>query len=194
MILADSEILKARERGDIVIEPFARELLGSNSYDVHLGRNLLTYKKITDEWYHNVPRDVAVARETEHHVIGRKGFVLQPGILYLGVTEEYTETHKHVPNIDGKSSTGRDGIQIHLTAGRGDVGFCGHWTLEICVVEPVRVRAGMLIGQLTYQQVFGVVERPYNKKPSQKYTTGRSDDPMPIPSSNWKNFKRGGPN
>ena len=47
------------------------------------------------------------------------------------VTEEYTETHAHVPFLEGKSSTGRLGIDIHATAGKGDVGFCGNWTLEI---------------------------------------------------------------
>ena len=53
--------------------------------------------------------------------------------FYLGVTEEYTETHKHVPFLEGKSSIGRLGIDIHATAGKGDVGFCNTWTLEISV-------------------------------------------------------------
>jgi dCTP deaminase len=59
----------------------------------------------------------------QHLEIGDEGFVLQPGTLYLGVTEEYTETHNSVPFLEGKSSIGRLGIDIHATAGKGDVGF-----------------------------------------------------------------------
>src|SRR5690606_39518198 len=82
--------------------------------------------------------------------IPEEGYVLQPGVLYLGVTLGYTETHAHVPFLEGKSSTGRLGIDIHATAGNGDVGFCNTWTLEISVAQPVRVYAGMSIGQLIY--------------------------------------------
>jgi dCTP deaminase len=79
-----------------------------------------------------------------------EGFVLQPGELYLGVTEEYTATYKHVPFLEGKSSTGRLGISIHATAGKGDIGFEGTWTLEISSTKPVRIYAGMPIGQILY--------------------------------------------
>jgi dCTP deaminase len=92
--------------------------------------------------------------------IPEEGFVLQPGELYLGVTEEYTATYKHVPFLEGKSSTGRLGISIHATAGKvcfsfffnmkGDIGFEGTWTLEISATKPVRVYAGMPIGQILY--------------------------------------------
>jgi dCTP deaminase len=104
--------------------------------------------------------------------------------LYLGVTQEYTETHQHVPFLEGKSSVGRLGIDIHATAGKGDVGFCNHWTLEISVVHPVRVYAGMPIGQLIFFGVEGEVLNPYNRKPSAKYN-GR--DPRPMESMMWRN-------
>lgn len=115
-----------------------------------------------------------------------KGFVLQPNELYLGVTEEYTETHAHVPFLEGKSSVGRLGIDIHATAGKGDVGFCNFWTLEISVKKPVRVYAGMPVGQLIYFEVKGEIENYYNKKTSAKYN---SKAPLPVESMMFKNFK-----
>jgi dCTP deaminase len=101
------------------------------------------------------------------------------------VTEEYTETHKHVPFLEGKSSIGRLGIDIHATAGKGDVGFCNTWTLEISVKQPVRVYAGMPIGQLIYFEVAGEILTPYNTKKNAKYNGQTS---LPVESMMWKNF------
>lgn len=179
MILSDSEILKYVKNGEIVITPFDPECLGSNSYDVHLGRNLSCYK--------NTLLESAKPNEIGELQIPEEGLILQPRTLYLGVTQEYTETHNFVPNIDGKSSVGRLGIGVHVTAGRGDVGFCGHFTLEIWVVKPVRVYAGMPIGQLTYNAVMGSVQNPYNSKPTAKYNNGYSLDPKPTESMLFKN-------
>jgi dCTP deaminase len=100
------------------------------------------------------------------------------------VTQEYTETHEHVPFLEGKSSTGRLGIDIHATAGKGDVGFCNNWTLEISVSKKVRVYAGMPIGQLIYFEVKGEVINPYNSKSSAKYTDRNI---RPVESMMWKN-------
>ena len=111
MILTDGEILKEIEKKTIIIEPFNKSDLGSNSYDVHLGEKLAIYKdEILDAKKNN---------EIVLFNIPDEGFVLQPGELYLGVTQEYTETHNHVPFLEGKSSTGRLGISIHATAGKG---------------------------------------------------------------------------
>jgi dCTP deaminase len=147
MILSDKRILEEIAKESIKIIPYDRNCLGSNSYDVHLGKSLAVYvDKTLDAKKHNT---------IAHFDIPEEGFVLQPGDFYLGVTEEYTETHEHVPFLEGKSSTGRLGIDIHATAGKGDVGFCGNWTLEISVKLPVRVYAGMPIGQLIYFPVDG---------------------------------------
>lgn len=117
MILTDGQILKEIEKKSIVIEPFDRANLGVNSYDVHLGKRLAVYKE--------QELDAKKNNAIEVFDIPEEGFVLQPGELYLGVTQEYTETHNHVPFLEGKSSTGRLGISIHATAGKGDVGFKG---------------------------------------------------------------------
>ena len=110
---------------------------------------------------------------------------MQPGTLYLGSTLEYTETFAHVPFLEGKSSMGRLGIDIHATAGKGDVGFCNTWTLEISCVQPVRVYAGMPIGQLIYFMVEGHIENYYNKKAGAKYNQKTT---RPVESMMWKNF------
>src|SRR5882672_4980515 len=161
MILSDKRILEEIDKGHIIIEPFKRECLGTNSYDVHLGKHLATYR--------NRVLDAKVHNEIDGFEIPKEGFILQPNTLYLGVTMEYTETHRHVPFLEGKSSTGRLGIDIHATAGKGDIGFCNTWTLEISVRQPVRIYARMPIGQLIYFQVSGDVAVPYNKKKSAKY-------------------------
>ena len=109
---------------------------------------------------------------------------MQPGTLYLGVTLEYTETHAHVPFLEGKSSTGRLGIDIHATAGKGDVGFCNTWTLEISCAQPVRVYAGMPIGQLIYFVVEGDITTMYNSKGNAKYNNKTT---RPVESMMWKN-------
>ncbi|MEL6191801.1 MAG: dCTP deaminase [Bacteroidota bacterium] len=176
MILSDSIILEEIEKGNIVIEPFRRDCLGSNSYDVHLGKSLAVYEnEILDAKAHNTIRELEIPAE---------GLVLRPDEFYLGVTEEYTETHAHVPFLEGKSSTGRLGIHIHATAGKGDVGFCNTWTLEITVAQPVRVYAGMPVGQLIYFHVEGDVINRYNHKKNAKYTSRTT---KPVESMMWKN-------
>lgn len=176
MILSDKRILEEIEKGSILIEPFRPNCLGTNSYDVHLSRFLGMYKdRVLDAKKHNTIEEVTIPKE---------GYLLQPNTLYLGVTEEYTETHDHVPFLEGKSSVGRLGIDIHATAGKGDVGYCNTWTLEISCTQPVRIYAGMPIGQLIYFVVDGQIDNYYNKKKSAKYT---QRSVKPIESMMWKN-------
>lgn len=214
MILSDTEILAAMERRELLIEPFSIEQLGGNSYDVRLGPVLRVYDvestsmtagawgalagpELLAMWerccadtervdYESL--DATVEPRTVDIAIPDAGILLVPDILYLASTIEYTETHQHVPYLDGKSSIGRLGIFIHTTAGRGDVDFAGHWTMEISVVQPVRVYAGMSIGQLTYHTVHGEVERRYQSKPGASYLDGR--DPMPQPSRLWRKLQK----
>ena len=176
MILTDQEILKNIETGDIKISPFQKDCLGSNSYDVHLGSTLATYTdKNLDARNHN---------RIAYFEIPPEGYLLLPTEFYLGVTHEYTETLKHVPFLEGKSSVGRLGIDIHATAGKGDVGFCNHWTLEISVKKPVRVYTGMPIGQLIYFDIKGDILTPYNLKKNAKYNDKTA---RPVESMMWKN-------
>jgi dCTP deaminase len=176
MILSDKQILEEMQKGTIKIIPFDVECLGTNSYDVHLGKYLATYQdEILDARKHN---------QINVFEIPKEGFVLRPETLYLGVTEEYTETLAHVPFLEGKSSVGRLGIDIHATAGKGDVGFCNTWTLEISVTQPVRIYAGMPIGQLIYFKVEGDIQHFYHSKNNAKYNQ-RTE--KPVESMMWKN-------
>lgn len=176
MILTDQKILECIEQGSIKLEPFKIECLGTNSYDVHLGKTLAIYKdSVLDAKKHNT---------IDCFEIPEDGYVLTPENFYLGVTQEYTETLRHVPFLEGKSSVGRLGIDIHATAGKGDVGFCNFWTLEISVKKPVRIYAGMPIGQLIYFEIQGEILNPYNKKQNAKYN---DKTPIPVESMMWKN-------
>jgi dCTP deaminase len=179
MILSDAKIRAEMDRGRIVIRPFRPECLGTNSYDVHLGPYLAVYTE--------GGLDAKRPNPVREFRIPPSGFVLVPGQLYLGVTEEYTETHGFVPFLEGKSSVGRLGIDIHSTAGKGDEGFCNYWTLEMSVKVPVRIYAGMPVGQLIYFEISGLVRRSYSEKPSAKY---RRVSAHPTPSRMHLNFAR----
>ena len=152
MILSGKEIEKEIDRGNIVIEPFDRRRLNPNSYNLSLHDELMVYKGET--------LDMRTPNETETLAIPPEGLLLAPGRLYLGRTEEYTRTEGFIPMLEGRSSIGRLGICIHVTAGFGDVGFAGYWTLEIFCIQPVRVYAGVEICQIYYHTISGDYE-PY---------------------------------
>lgn len=150
--LTGSEIVAEVAQGRIVIAPFDPKRVNPNSYNLALGPTLLVYTSF--------PLDPYTDNPTREIVIPATGYVLEPGVLYLGSTAEYTETHAHVPQIDGRSSSGRLGISVHVTAGFGDVGFRGAWVLELTVVHPVRVHVGQEICQISYTEVTGPIT-PY---------------------------------
>ena len=164
MILSGKEI-KRRLGGDIIIEPFNDEQMGPNSYNLRLHRELLVYNEPV--------LDMKKRNNVASIVIPHDGLVLEPGRLYLGRTVEYTRTDNLVPMIEGRSSIGRLGLFIHITAGFGDVGFSGYWTLEIFCVHPVRIYPGVEIGQIFYHTIEGDFER-YNSK---KYQNNKGIQP-----------------
>lgn len=180
--LVDKTILECIDSGAIVIRPFAREHLGTNSYDVTLGPLLRTYAA-SDQ-----PLCVREQRAVVDVPIPPEGFVLQPGELYLASTIEYTESNEHLPILNGKSSLGRLGLSIHVTAGTGDVLYKGHWTLEMTVVKSLRVYAGMPVGQLLWFEVSDTPLVGYAHKASAKYRD--IADPLPQSSRMWRNFEK----
>ena len=66
--------------------------------------------------------------------------------------------------LEGRSSIGRLGLFIHITAGFGDVGFNGFWTLEMSCLKPVRIYAGVEICQIFYHTIAGEYERYISSK------------------------------
>lgn len=146
-MLTKSAIMEEIRKGNIIIQPFNQKQLNPNSYNVTLNERLERYKCGVLDAYKENP--------TEEIIIPKEGYVLEPNVLYLARTNEYTETYNLVPGIDGRSSIGRLGIEIHRTAGFGDVGFRGTWTLEITAIMKVRVYPNMQIGQLYYEEITG---------------------------------------
>jgi len=164
MILSGCEIRRQLGR-NIIIEPFDEARLNPNSYNLTLHDELLTYEEVV--------LDMRKPNRVRRITIPPEGLVLSPNQLYLGRTVERTETHNLVPMIEGRSSVGRLGLFVHVTAGFGDVGFCGYWTLEMFAVQPVRIYAGVAICQIFYHQLEGDFI-PYS---SNKYQHNRDIQP-----------------
>jgi len=176
MILTDKTIIDEISEGNIVIEPFNPENLGTNSYDLTLSNTLVLYTERV--------LDVRKKNPSAPIIIPDEGIILQPGIVYLASTVEYTETLKHVPIIQGKSSLGRLGLFVHITAGFGDVNFKGHWTLELACIQPVKIYPGMKIAQICYHNISEMPYTDYAHKADAKYKNQGSD---PVASKNYLN-------
>ena len=164
MILSGHEI-RRNLGGDIVIDPFEESKLNPNSYNLTLHHELMTYEEVV--------LDMRKANRVRRIEIPPDGLVLNPNHLYLGRTVERTETRNYVPQIEGRSSVGRLGLFVHVTAGFGDVGFCGHWTLEMFSVQPVRIYAGVPICQIFYHEIRGT----FTEYASDKYQNNRDIQP-----------------
>ena len=165
-----TKIIEEIEKGNIVIDPFDKDKVNPNSYNLHLGNELYVYKNTTIDSKNN--------NEVEKIIIPETGLLLLPNTLYIGRTVEYTETHDCIPMLNGRSSIGRLGITIHVTAGFGDVGFKGTWTLEIFCIKPVIIYPNTEICQICYFPAIGDTDISYKGKylgqvdatPSRLYT------------------------
>lgn len=149
MILSGKEIEK-KLGTDISIVPFDPKQLNPNSYNLRLHNELLVYD--------NTVLDMKIENRTSKIKIPKEGLLLEPNKLYLGRTLEYTKTYTYVPMLEGRSSIGRLGMFIHVTAGFGDVGFEGYWTLEIFVIQPLIVYPRIEICQIYYHTIEGDFE------------------------------------
>lgn len=173
MILSGKEIL--RNIGDgIIIEPFTEGQLNPNSYNLRLHNQLLVYDEDV--------LDMAKPNQTSLIEIPESGLVLEPNRLYLGRTLEFTQTKKFVPMLEGRSSVGRLGLVVHVTAGFGDIGFSGYWTLEMFCVSPVKIYAGVEICQIYYHTITGEYEH---------YSSGKYQNNAGIQASLlYKDFEK----
>ncbi|MHB8064933.1 MAG: dCTP deaminase [Ruminiclostridium sp.] len=173
MILSGKEI-KKRLGTEINIVPFDEGLLNPNSYNLRLHNELLIYENSTlDMKKDNLTRKIEIPSE---------GLILEPNKLYLGRTVEYTQTENCVPMLEGRSSIGRLGLFIHVTAGFGDVGFNGFWTLEIFCVQPIKIYANVEICQIYYHTLLG----EYDKYSSGKYQNNKGIQPSLL----YKDFEK----
>lgn len=167
MILTGQGIAEAVNSGDIVITPFQSGALNPNSYSYHLGDTLRT---VVDDVI-----DARAEHEYHEHRIGDEGFVLEPYTTYLGTTEETIGSSHFVPSLIGRSSMGRLGVFLQVSADLGNLGAVHRWTLEIVVCQPVRVYRGMVAGQVTFWQPEG------DKTPYSGYFGSLSDAALPTP-------------
>lgn len=172
MILSGKEI-KNKIGKEIKIEPYNEKQLNPNSYNLRLHNELLVYDEEV--------LDMKKPNKVKRIIIPEEGLVLEPGKLYLGRTLEYTETDKYVPMLEGRSSIGRLGLFIHVTAGFGDVGFKGYWTLEIFCVQPIRIYSGVELCQIYYHSVEG----DYDQYTSGKYQNNEGVQPSLL----YKDFQ-----
>lgn len=174
-MLSGPEIRRQIELGHIVIDPFNPSAVQPNSYDLTLAPTLAVYDEAI--------LDSRRPAQTREFAIPGAGLVLHPGTIYLAATAEWTETRGFVPAINGKSSLGRLGLSVHATAGFGDDGFRGKFTLELSVIKPLRVYAGMRVCQIAYHELTGE-PMPYR---------GRyQDQSRPTPSLLWRDHQTEG--
>ena len=158
---------------EIEINPFDEKRVNPNSYNLSLYDELLVYE--------NPVLDMKKPNPVKTIRIPETGLELQPGRLYLGRTAEYTRTETFVPMLEGRSSVGRLGLFIHITAGFGDVGFEGYWTLEMFCTQPVIIYPGVEICQIYYHTIEGDYDR---------YTSGKYQHNSGIqPSLLYKEFE-----
>ena len=173
MILSGKEIHQQVENGTISIDPFNSGQLNPNSYNLRLHSDLLVYNSDV--------LDMKEKNSTSPLTIPDEGLLLEPQKLYLGRTIERTATDKYVPMLEGRSSVGRLGLFIHITAGFGDIGFDGFWTLEIFCVQPIRIYADLEICQIFYHTIDG----DYDLYQSKKYQSNKGVQPSML----YKDFE-----
>ncbi|WP_328689991.1 deoxycytidine deaminase [Streptomyces phaeochromogenes] len=142
MILTGCAIQEAVEAGQITIDPFSPELLNPNSYNYRLGRTL---KQVTSD-----PADPTQPAQTAAIELPDDGYVLRPGVVYLGATVETLGSAEFVTSLIGRSSVGRLGMFLQISADLGQLGPAHRWTLEIKVVQPLKVYPQMRIGQVSF--------------------------------------------
>lgn len=173
MILSGKEI--ERNLGKkIFIEPFQKEQLNPNSYNLRLHNELLVYET------HEL--DMKKENKAKKMMIPEEGLLLESGKLYLGRTVEHTRTEGYVPMLEGRSSVGRLGLFIHVTAGFGDVGFNGYWTLEMFCIQPIRIYPNVEICQIFYHTIEGDYEN---------YKNGKYQNNISVqPSMLYKDFQK----
>lgn len=194
-LLSGEEIKRQIELRNIIIDPYDPALVGPNSLDVRLGPQLIEvgsgtpnamkveggeYSKPYSQWdmdkfIWDITKPIP-GHHTATYTIGEEGFVLRKGVCYLAHTIERTECKCFVPWLDTRSTVGRYFLQCHTTAGRGDVGWSGCWTLElISLAHDLRVYAGLPIAQVSFFSIQGRIN------PYQGRYNGQTGPQLPKP-------------
>ncbi len=155
MILTGNEIKKQVRKNKITISPFNEKNVNPNSYNVELG----DYLKVYDDEILDSKKEL----KTKIIKIPDEGLVLKPNKIYLGFTKEILGSDYFVPTLTGRSSTGRLGLFVQITAELVDIGFKGNLTFQLHAVQPLRIYKGMKIGQIMFWKTLGKIKL-YNGK------------------------------
>lgn len=161
-MLADTDIRALRKHGDLGIEPFDESALQPASYDLTLDRHFLVPNPSVDV--------IDLADVPEGHMIpqvaSNEGFVLEPGDFVLASTRETVKIGgRYLGRVEGKSSIGRVGLIVHITAGFIDPGFEGQITLEMVNLAPweIVVYPGQRIAQIAFSRMTAWPDRVYGE-------------------------------
>lgn len=190
MLLSDRDLRDAIDSGRLVVDPYEPDLLQPSSLDVRLDRHLLV-------WMDGGPIDPA--REPEMlpvEIPDGETFALAPRQMVLASTVEHVKLGDDLAaRVEGKSSLGRLGLAVHVTAGFIDPGFAGHITLEIVNMAPrsVVLHPGMRIGQLCAFTLSSPVERPYGAAGVGSHYQGQRGPTASRSWVNWRTWPTGGP-
>lgn len=175
MMLTGEEIIRLHKEGVLHISPFDRDRVNPNSYDLSLHPKVLRLE--------DIGFDIKNPPKLSEHVLTDEGMFIYPGHVYLGCTNEEFGSDEYVPCIEGKSSIARYGVDIHKTAGFGDLGFKSRWTLEITTVRPFKLYPHMKIAQGVFWAVQGTRGILYRGK-YQDQSSG------PVASRGHQDFSR----
>jgi dCTP deaminase len=173
-MLTGDEILKQVKEGNISISPFRTTQLQANSYDVRLGKTIVV-----------VPRDQTldvkkpILRHFPVELPAQHGYVLQRHNCYLAATEESIRADNFIMELEGRSTLARYFLSVHQTAGFGDIGFCGHWTLELVPAIDIRVYPGIRIAQISFHRPEGETNIRYGGR----YVTHHPEPKLPEPDN-----------
>ena len=181
MLLSDRDIKKYIKEGKIKItpKPDFKKQLGPCSLDLRLGKVFKTFKRVEFPFI-DLKTKVPIERiMTKIKLPPGKPLIIQPGDFIIANTEETLELSLDLAaRIDGRSSLGRLGIVIHITAARFDPGWRGKPVIELgnLGIMPVALYPGMRICAISFEPLTSPSEVPYYRKRGRKY--GRQQSPQ----------------
>ncbi len=170
-ILSDQKILEFSESKKLIVHPLLElAQIAGTKIDLRIDNSFHLIKRITMDSYDPAKffgKNEAPAYLESHVVAYGESFVLHPGELVLAPTFESLRIPKdHVGILDGRSSLGRLGVLVHVTAASIDPGFTGPLIAELLNVGrvPVDLYPLMRIGALSLSKIEGKVSKIYGKK------------------------------
>lgn len=166
-MIVDRLIRMLRVQKQISIEPFSIKSLQPISYEVHLGEKGLSPQLRhrqqfvdlgdPDQLPENIPFNIP--RRNEEPIM-----LISPGEFFLACVEETLALSVRIAGeLHGKSTLGRAGLLVHVTAGLVDPGWVGRLTVECknLAPYPIRIWRGMPIGQIVFHNLGERVDRAY---------------------------------